>query len=77
MSKKRILPGLEGPVSHQVSRPDRVELGSGECGCVEHRTCADDEAQILLFEPSANREHWTRAFTGTHRGHDLSESCRG
>jgi mannose-6-phosphate isomerase-like protein (cupin superfamily) len=33
-----------------------VEMGPGECVVVprglEHRTCADDEAQILLFEPS-------------------------
>jgi mannose-6-phosphate isomerase-like protein (cupin superfamily) len=33
-----------------------VELGHGECVVVprgiEHRTCAGDEAQILLFEPS-------------------------
>jgi mannose-6-phosphate isomerase-like protein (cupin superfamily) len=31
-------------------------MGPGECVVVprgiEHRTCADDEAQILLFEPS-------------------------
>ena len=33
-----------------------VEMGPGECVVVprgiEHRTCADEEAQILLFEPS-------------------------
>jgi mannose-6-phosphate isomerase-like protein (cupin superfamily) len=33
-----------------------VEMSPGECVVVpcgiEHRTCADDEAQILLFEPS-------------------------
>ena len=36
---------------------DRIfEMGPGECVVVprgvEHRTCADDETQILLFEPS-------------------------
>ena len=41
----------------RVEFRDRVvELGPGECVVVprgiEHRTCADDEAQILLFEPS-------------------------
>jgi mannose-6-phosphate isomerase-like protein (cupin superfamily) len=34
-----------------------VELGPGECVVVprgvEHRTCADAEAEILLFEPAA------------------------
>jgi mannose-6-phosphate isomerase-like protein (cupin superfamily) len=33
-----------------------VDMGPGECVVVargiEYRTCADDEAQILLFEPS-------------------------
>jgi mannose-6-phosphate isomerase-like protein (cupin superfamily) len=33
-----------------------VEMGPGECVVVprgvEHRTCAEDEAEILLFEPS-------------------------
>jgi mannose-6-phosphate isomerase-like protein (cupin superfamily) len=33
-----------------------VEMNPGECVVVtrgvEHRTCADDEAEILLFEPS-------------------------
>jgi mannose-6-phosphate isomerase-like protein (cupin superfamily) len=37
-------------------RDHLVEMGPGECVVVprglEHRTCADDEAQILLFEPS-------------------------
>ena len=36
-----------------------VELGPGECLVVprgvEHRTAADEEAQIVLFEPSATR----------------------
>jgi len=41
----------------RVEFRDRVvEMGPGECVVVprgiEHRTCADDEAQILLFEPS-------------------------
>jgi len=41
----------------RVEFRDRVvELGPGECVVVprgiEHRTCAGDEAQILLFEPS-------------------------
>jgi mannose-6-phosphate isomerase-like protein (cupin superfamily) len=33
-----------------------VELGSGECVVVprgvEHRTCADEEAEILLIDPT-------------------------
>ena len=33
-----------------------VEMGSGECLMVprgvEHRTCADEEAEILIFEPA-------------------------
>jgi mannose-6-phosphate isomerase-like protein (cupin superfamily) len=36
-----------------------VNLGPGECTVVprglEHRTCADDEAEILCFEPSGVR----------------------
>jgi mannose-6-phosphate isomerase-like protein (cupin superfamily) len=34
-----------------------VDMGPGECVVVprgvEHRTCADEEAEILLFEPAA------------------------
>ena len=42
----------------RVEFRDRVvELGPGECVVVprgvEHRTCADEEAEILLFEPAA------------------------
>lgn len=33
-----------------------VELGPGECAVVprgvEHRTCADEEAEVLLIEPA-------------------------
>jgi mannose-6-phosphate isomerase-like protein (cupin superfamily) len=40
-------------------RDDVVNLGPGECTVVprglEHRTCADDEAEILCFEPSGVR----------------------
>jgi mannose-6-phosphate isomerase-like protein (cupin superfamily) len=36
-----------------------VALGPGECVMVprgvEHRTCADEEAEVLLFEPAALR----------------------
>lgn len=37
-------------------RDHAVDLGPGECVVVprgvEHRTCADDEAQVLCFEPA-------------------------
>ena len=41
----------------RVEFRDRVvEMGEGECVVVprgvEHRTCADDEAQVLCFEPA-------------------------
>ena len=40
-------------------RDHAVELGPGECLVVprgvEHRTAADEEAQIVLFEPAATR----------------------
>jgi mannose-6-phosphate isomerase-like protein (cupin superfamily) len=40
-------------------RDHAVELGPGECLLVprgiEHRTAADEEAQIVLFEPVATR----------------------
>jgi mannose-6-phosphate isomerase-like protein (cupin superfamily) len=44
----------------RVEFRDRVvELGPGECLLVprggEHRTAADGEAQIVLFEPAATR----------------------
>lgn len=41
----------------RVEFRDRVvEMGAGECVVVprgvEHRTCADEEAEILIFEPA-------------------------
>jgi len=40
-------------------RDRSVEIGPGECIVVprgvEHRTVADDEAHVLLFEPAATR----------------------
>jgi len=40
-------------------RDGSVEIGPGECIVVprgvEHRTVADDEAHVLLFEPAATR----------------------
>jgi mannose-6-phosphate isomerase-like protein (cupin superfamily) len=41
---------------HVEFRDRIVELGPGECVVVprgiEHRTCADEEAQVLCFEPA-------------------------
>jgi mannose-6-phosphate isomerase-like protein (cupin superfamily) len=41
-----------------------VELGPGECLVVprgmEHRTCADEEALVLCFEPAGVSEYWQR-----------------
>ena len=49
---------MEGPLSGRL-RDRVVELGPGEGLVVprgvEHRTAADEEAEVLLFEPIATR----------------------
>jgi hypothetical protein len=46
---------MEGAVSCRIPRPNR-RAGPGECVVValgvEHRTGADEEAEILCFEPA-------------------------